>query len=358
MAATESETNPEILLAPEDVSWQAPPPMAASAAEPDALDPEPEEDGSFPPLVQCQASSQSSVLVISILLALMLGLVSGFLIGERFHLWFPRATPPPAATQAQAPTPKENASDVALEPDHTEAPETGQPPETTPPDATATEPDRSPVTTTHESPEPADPLAAAEAALKAYLEATDGEARARYTLKSDAIGENPPHNPGGPTEYRSVTADPAGITGTEGARQWVFTVVTDTHPNGFPATVHETSDGWKVDSRWFVEARDDLFLKFVNGPTGTSGRFHLSVTTPPAERAARTENEHFSSFLLDAPIPGRQRIAYARKSADFHPFLRQATAEGASLQTVLEITKRTTPDQREYLEITAIGPKP
>jgi hypothetical protein len=247
---------------------------------------------------------------------------------------------------------------VAPEPETTAAPSTGQVPAITPPDAIATEPDHNPVTPTHESTEPADPPAAAEAALKAFLEATNDDERARHALQSDATADNPPHNSGGPTEYQSVTADPAGITGADGSRQLVFTVITATHPNGFPATVHETPDGWKVDSRCFVEARDDLFLKFVSGPPGTSGRFHLSVSTPPAERAARTENEHFSSFLLDAPLPGRQRIAYVRKSADFHQTLRQATAEGAALQGVLEITKRTTPDEREYLEITAISPNP
>jgi hypothetical protein len=53
-------------------------------------------------------------------------------------------------------------------------------------------------------------------------------------------------------------------------------------------------------------------------------------------------------------MPGRQRLAYARKTAPIHATLTAATAHGNAFTPVLELAKKQAPDGKTYLEITAI----
>ena len=160
--------------------------------------------------------------------------------------------------------------------------------------------------------------------------------------------------PDGPTAYQSISIENSYTDKQTGYTLFIFQVVTPQHATGIPVAVVETADGWRVDWKTFIEFSDDLFKSFADGPVGQTGRFHLIVSTPPPPRAAKTENEHFTPFQLDPPLPGRQRLAYVRKTSEIHPMLTAATTNGIAFTPVLELVKRETPDGKSYLEITEI----
>jgi hypothetical protein len=198
----------------------------------------------------------------------------------------------------------------------------------------------------------------AEAALKAFLDAPDWSTRCAHVLYPEvtrpAMEAYSRKVPDGPTPFQSISIQNSYTDKKSGGTLFIFQVVTPQHPDGFPVAVSESSSGWLVDWQTFIEFRDDRFRIFAEGPAGQSGRFHLIVSVPPPDRAAKTENEHFTPFLLDPPIPGRQRLAYVRKSAEIHPILVAATAEGAAFTPVLELATRQAPGGKPYLEITGI----
>jgi hypothetical protein len=199
--------------------------------------------------------------------------------------------------------------------------------------------------------------AMAETALKAFLDAPDWTTRSAYVLLPEkmraAMQAYSQESNDGPTPYESISVENSYTDKESGSTLFIFKVTTKQHPQGFPVAVAETKSGWQIDWESFIEFRDDLFKTFVEGPAGKTGRFHLIVSTPPQARATNTENEHFSSFLLDPPLPGRQRMAYVKKTSEIHGRLKQMT-EGGIFTPVLEVAKRTTPDGKSYLEITRI----
>ena len=275
-----------------------------------------------------KAASQTPAFVLTVILTATLFLIVGFMLGARSgktpaHVSSPA---PPLPTVIQAPDEAPRPPPAAVEPEKTI--------------------------------EPVKASDAAEAALKAFLDAPDWTARSAHTLHSeklaDAMESYSRETPDGPTPYSSVSIQNSYTDKITGNTLFIYQVVTGQHPDGFPVAVSETPGGWLVDWQAFVEFRDDRFVKFADGPAGQSGRFHLLVTAPPAERAENTENAHFSSFVVEAPMPDRQRLAYVSKSSKIHASLTAATANGAIFTPVLEVTKRKAPDDRTYLEITDI----
>jgi hypothetical protein len=280
--------------------------------------------------------------LLSVLLASVISLAVGYFLGLHFSPPVSTApvaiappAPPPAPVAPVIPEPAETMVETQPAP----VPEASPPPEKTP--------------------EPVKASAAAEAALKAFLDAPDWSTRAAHALAPDKVRaamEAYSHKvPDGPTAFRSVSIQNSYTDKSTGNTLFIFQVVTEAHASGFPVAVVETESGWQVDWKAFVEFRDDHFKSFADGPTGENGRFHVIVSTPPADRAAKTANEHFSSFLLDPPMPGRQRLAYVRKPSAIHDTLVAATANGAVFTPVLELAKQKAPDGKTYLEITGIA---
>ncbi len=298
---------------------------------------------------------QTAVLVLSILLTAVVFLVLGYLLGARSN-WLVSRTPFPVMPPVELMEDRIRDLPVPVLPAPAPGPEPVLvKPAIAPGPVAPVEPDLP------APPTPADTKKAsamAEAALKAFLEAPDWAARSAHVLRSEALRPvmetYSRQKPDGPTPYRNIAVENSHMDRKTGYTIFIFSVVTELHPSGFPVAVAETPAGWSVDWESFVEFRDDQFRAFADGPAERGGSFHLVVRQPPAERAANTENEHFSSFLIDPPLPGRQRMAYARKGTDTHAALIRATADGASFWPVLELAKRKAPDGRTFLEITAM----
>ncbi len=200
--------------------------------------------------------------------------------------------------------------------------------------------------------------AAAEASLRAFLEAPDWAARSAHVLFPEktrsALEAYSRETPDGPTAFKSIAVKQSQIDEATGNTLLVFSVTTAQHPGGIPVAIQETPGGWLVDWATFVEFRDGLFEKFAEGPAEKTGTFHLILTLPPPDRAANTANESFSSYLLQSPLSAKARLAYVKKSTPLAATLEAHTMNGQSYAPVLEVIKRTTPDKRDYLEILAV----
>ncbi len=210
-------------------------------------------------------------------------------------------------------------------------------------------------------PEPAPSVkvsAAAEASLRAFLEAPDWAARSAHVLFPEkvrsAMEAYSRETPDGPTAFKSIAVKQSQIDETTGNTLLIFYVTTTQHPGGIPVAIQETPNGWLVDWATFVEFRDGLFEKFAEGPAEKPGFFHLGVALPSPERATNTANESFSSYLLQSPIADKARLAYVKKNTPVAATLEAQTTNARPYAPVLELVKRTTPDKREYLEILSV----
>lgn len=209
-------------------------------------------------------------------------------------------------------------------------------------------------------PEPAAKAsAAAEIALRTFLEAPDWEARSTYVLFPEkvrsAMEAYSRKVPDGPTAFKSVSVKHSYIDEQTGSTLLIFYVATEKFPVGIPVAIKETPNGWRVDWPSFVEFRDQLFQKFVAGPADQTGRFHLVVTTPPPARAAKTENPHFSSFLLQSPLDAKPQLAFVKKPSEISNTIQSATQDGGIFTPLLEVAKRQTADGKSYLEVLSVS---
>ncbi|MEO7101266.1 MAG: hypothetical protein ABI162_18080 [Luteolibacter sp.] len=301
------------------------------------------------------AGPQKAVLVLSCLLSGAVALAIGYVLGVRSTGYFmenPVVSPPKVVTQPIIDKPADLPPPVVKQ---QEPPKPAPKPEPIPPVMKpvieAPKPEKK------EEP-PVKVSAAAEASLRAFLEAPDWATRSAHVLFSESVRsamETYSHEvPDGPTPYKSISVQQSQTDEKTGNTLFIFSVRTETVPTGIPVAVLETPQGWLVDWQSFVEFRDDQFKKFADGPAGQTKHFHLIVSTPPPARAAVTENELFGSFLLDPPLPERQQLAFVRKNTEAYATCQSLTASGSIFGPVLEVTKRNTPDGQGYLEILTV----
>lgn len=213
-----------------------------------------------------------------------------------------------------------------------------------------------------EVPKPAPPSmkasAAAEASLRAFLDAPDWASRSAHVLspaKTRTAMEAYSHEvPDGPTEFKSISVKQSQLDENTGTTLFIFLVVTEKFPDGIPVAVKETASGWLVDWLTFVEFRDGLFQSFVDGPADKAGFFHLIVRLPEAQSGDSNGNGNFTSYFIQSPMADKAQLAFVRKRLPAAAALQLQTENGKSYAPVLEVVKRKTPDQRDYFEILSV----
>lgn len=200
--------------------------------------------------------------------------------------------------------------------------------------------------------------AAAEASLRAFLEAPDWASRNAHVLRPDQVRNSMEAYskvvPDGPTRFNSIKVEHSQTDKISGNTLFVFKVATEEIPEGIPVAVAETDKGWLIDWQVFVEFRDDQFKKFAEGPSDQTGQFHLIVRQIPPSEDQKSSNEHFASFLLDPPFPGREQIAFVKKDSKAFATLIAGLNPNGIYTPVLEVAKRSAPDGKSFLEITQV----
>lgn len=315
---------------------ETPPPPEPAATKTPADTPQPPT-----PVVtvSCPRAPHRAVFVLSVLLTAVLALLAGYIVGARSNWLVSRIAPPvvrPATPPVDLPPPEPITKTVIVQAPADVPKKPAPDPKTNPVNASA----------------------AAEAALKAFFDAPDWTTRSSYVLNiakvRTAMEIHSRSGSDGPISWQSVSLANSYTDTASGNTTFIFKAVTANHPTGIPVALVETPSGWLVDWETFVEFHDDLFKRFAEGPPDQTGQFHLVVTQPPADRAARTENEHFVSFLVDPPAPDRQQLAYVKKGSSAQIHLSKATESGAPFTPVLELAKKSSPDGKNYLEIVAV----
>ena len=342
-----ADSPPLVPKAPEIAAPVPPPAPVQEIAPPVIQETVPAPTVPVPQVMALQEPGKA-ILVLSCLLSGAVALAVGYALGVRSTQYFMRVPP---ATSLNTPI------------QQTEKPVEVIPPVPKPEPAPAVKPEPTPIfvkpiieTPPPEKAQPPEKVsAAAEASLRAFLEAPDWATRNAHVLFPQAVRsamEAYSHEmPDGPTPYKSISVKQSQTDEKTGNTLFIFIITTATIPSGIPVAVAETAQGWLVDWQSFVEFRDDQFGKFSDGPANQTKRFHLIVSSPPPARAANTENEHFVSFLLDPPFPGRQQLAFVKKKSEACAICQAATASGGIFTPIIEVTKRTTPDGKGYLEI-------
>jgi hypothetical protein len=315
---------------PKDLEWIEPlpePPLEMMPPVPHALSPAAPRLWGRPLLLACLVTG-------------MVAFAIGYLFGTRVG----REWPPPAAVvapvaRAEEPPPLPTPITIRVKPIIEKAPLEAL--------------EKKPVAKPKE--ESKQVAATAEATLRAFLEAPDWATRSAYVLfpeKTRAAMEAYSHEaPDGPTAFTSITAKQTQIDETTGYTLLIFFVATQAFPSGIPTAVQETADGWLVDWYAFVEFRDQLFQKFMDGPADQTGRFHLIVSQPPPGSKVNRSNEHFMSVVVNAPLNPTPQVAYVKNASEASTTLRAATPEDEFFTPVLEVVKRVTADGKTFLEV-------
>lgn len=318
-------------------------PVTQPPPEPEVAPPEPVQPPIALPPATCNVS-QNAVLVLSCLLAGAVGLAMGFALGVRSTRYFessPAESAPFVVTAKREVPPAVEPAPV-VEPPPVPVVEKPVP---KPPKAESPDP-------------PVKASAAAEASLRAFLEAPDWATRCAHVLNPESVRtamEAYSHDvPDGPTAYKSISVKQSQLDETSGSTLFVFIVTTEKFPKGIPLAVKETASGWLVDWLTFVEFRDGLFQAFADGPANKSGFFHLIVRTPPPDEIPKARNENFASYLLQSPLADEARLAYVSRKSTSAAILEAQTADSRNYAPVLEVVKRKTPDKKDFLEIISV----
>jgi hypothetical protein len=222
-------------------------------------------------------------------------------------------------------------------------------------------------------PQPTQEKLSADAALKAFLDAPDWKTRVELVIFPDDMRASMEARATELGDGPIATTSVALVDIAKGTH--IYKVCTSAIPEGFPVAVVETEDGAKVNWESFVNFHDDLFRKFIEGPPGKTGVFHVLVKPEPL--AAGEAESHFVRYRLSVPMPKREQLAWMRKDSVALARLRGifegsgkmekpvvdklAATDGIPL--VLSLAKREANDGQKFIEITDLvglgwGPSP
>jgi len=241
----------------------------------------------------------------------------------------------------------------------------GRPHVPAPASAAATLPDKTTTATATSFPKgvptaPASPSSEAEAALRAFLEAPDWQARAAFVISAaqerPAMRDFAAAHGDGPIPFTSLNQL------EKSANTTIFKLGTPVFPDGFPVAVVDVGDGPKVDWESFIGFHDDQFWKFAQGPADHSGIFY--VLARPDQAAPGPEATNFARYLLSVPMPGRSLSVWIRRDSVGFARLRSVFAgsggfeeevirrlDATGVPVVLALAKHQTADGRTFVEI-------
>ena len=199
----------------------------------------------------------------------------------------------------------------------------------------------------------------AKSTLISFLDAADWKSRSSYVLFPGDHLEA--------MEARSMELGDAPIQTTgirlfrKEASTYIYWIGTPDIPEGFPVAVVTTDQGPKVVWESFVSFHDDLFQKFVDGPTDQHAILHLLVKPG----APTTPESSYRRFQLSVPMPGRNTEGYIRKDAlalarlnslfngagGYSKAIIDELIKADGLPLILALVKRETNDGRSFIEI-------
>ena len=192
-------------------------------------------------------------------------------------------------------------------------------------------------------------------ALKGFLNATDWETRSGHVdgVFRDALKIAAEEEGDGPIEF--IAIEPTLLDGD----LHHYRVSTSGRPDGFPVTLRNGENGWKVEWPAFHEFSTDRFGRFIAGELSDTGEFRVFL------KPADDPQPAFAAYQLTSPVGGHTTLAYASRSAAAFAKLTallendqvrddpryQALLAQDGLPLILGLQRKTSSDGRSYVEI-------
>lgn len=193
-----------------------------------------------------------------------------------------------------------------------------------------------------------------KALLDDFLAAPDWKSRSRFVLMEQEVTPRMEtyhaKHPDGPTKATRTTIEHCEADPVSNLMLVVFRIQTVECPTGFTVAVAETPDGWKIDWESFVEFKDELFIEFVAGKSGETGKFHLVLL--PSTSPAQAEDK--VSYILSDPVRGREFLANIQKGTDTEKTLESLTKDRVAATPVLELARQSRADGSYELNIVGV----
>jgi len=164
-------------------------------------------------------------------------------------------------------------------------------------------------------------------ALDQFLKAGDWKERSRWVLHPKTVVPKMRRyyesHPSGPIETLEVSYLDTQTAPDSKFRVHLFRVATREVPTGFPVSVEETSDGFKVDWQPFVEFAGRQLEKFFTDDTLESAVLHILLSRSHYFGGGVPALKEKHAFRVQPPFPAPEYFAFiSRKS----PLVRSDTS--------------------------------
>ncbi len=161
------------------------------------------------------------------------------------------------------------------------------------------------------------PLAEQRGVLVSFLKGANWQERLPYTYRADSLknsieGYYKDH-PDGALPQHELEFFHLDESTENGGPYWIFFVTTPAAPDGYPAIVRRTPDGFKVDWECFVEFNDRLFVNFFNSGEAGPKQFRVVLKRtdywgPDRPQFANLQN--YICYRVDLPYTELDHYAF------------------------------------------------
>ncbi|MEZ5299951.1 MAG: hypothetical protein R3F11_04685 [Verrucomicrobiales bacterium] len=162
-------------------------------------------------------------------------------------------------------------------------------------------------------------LAAPRQALNQFLAAENWQERLKYCQEPQKVRPKVEayyqKAPDGPVAVKAIDFQDTDKA-PSGYNFYLFFISTENVPEGFPVSVEDSADGFKVDWEAFVEFNDLLLDKFLSDPNSPADFFHVMIKRKHFFGSDDDPRKSLDSYWVEPPIPGYGGYAFATPSTE------------------------------------------
>ncbi len=165
-------------------------------------------------------------------------------------------------------------------------------------------------------------LEAPRTSLRGFLSALNWKERGKWIQnptavlsKMEAYYQNNPGASDGPVASTSVTFQSSDKVPGGEYSFFLFLVTTKNVPEGFPVSVEETADGFRVDWEAFIEFNDHLLHKFMTNFQSEPRDFRVIMRRTHYFGTDIPNLKNKYAFRIDPPVPGYEGYAFVDRDA-------------------------------------------
>jgi hypothetical protein len=199
-------------------------------------------------------------------------------------------------------------------------------------------------------------LSPPQEALKHFLAAPTWKQRLEFSQLPEKVSSDMQEYylsyPDGPQSPTSITFMTSARTPDGKNSLYLFHVTFPDLPQGFPIAVEETSTGWRVDWRSFVEFRDSQLKKFLAQYQERPATFQVKLQRTHYFDQDVPKLDDKYCFRISAPIYGHDGYAFVDKSDSIvGPKIVDKLNWDGSYHVIAKLKWVTSPSGHQYIEL-------